>query len=116
MARRNALTSKPPDPVVNALKSLGANLRTARLRRNLTIADVAAKIGTGPRAVGDAEKGKPGSSAGVYAALLWVYGSLEPLAALADPNKDTEGQALAAKNRVRARRQRHVARQAGPER
>ena len=38
--------------------TLGANLRTVRLRRNLTIRDVADKIGTGPRAVANMEKGK----------------------------------------------------------
>ena len=58
MARKNKLLETPPYAVEQALKHLGANLRTARLRRNLTIQDVAEKIGTGPRAVGDAEKGK----------------------------------------------------------
>ena len=38
--------------------TLGANLRTARLRRNLTIQDVADKIGKGPRALANTEKGK----------------------------------------------------------
>jgi transcriptional regulator with XRE-family HTH domain len=37
--------------VEQALKRLGANLRTARLRRNLTLRAVAEKIGTGARAV-----------------------------------------------------------------
>ncbi len=43
--------------------TLGANLRPVRLRRYLTIQDVADKIGTGPRAVADTEKGK--SSTGI---------------------------------------------------
>jgi transcriptional regulator with XRE-family HTH domain len=38
---------------------LGGNLRTARLRRDLTINEAAEKIGTGSRAVSDAERGKP---------------------------------------------------------
>lgn len=45
MARENALTSSPPYAVEQALERLGANLRTARLRRNLTIDNVAGKIG-----------------------------------------------------------------------
>jgi len=104
MPRGNSLTSAPPEAVALALKSLGANLRTARLRRNLTIAQVAEKIGTGPRAVGDAEKGKPGSSVGVFAALLWTYGLLGGMATLADPNNDVEGRTSAETTaRVRAR-------------
>ena len=106
MPRRNSLTSAPPEAVARALKSLGANLRTARLRRNLTIAQVAGKIGTGPRAVGDAEKGKPGSSIGVFAALLWTYELLDDMSALADPNNDAKGQASAGTGRVRARMRR----------
>ena len=45
-------------------------LRTARLRRNLTIQDVADKIGTGPRAVADTEKGKSSTGIVVYVALF----------------------------------------------
>src|SRR5689334_3757598 len=105
MAAHNKLQSTPPYPVEEALKRLGGDLRTARLRRNLTIADVAQKIGTGPRAVMDAEKGKPSTGMVVYAALLWVYDLLQPLGELADPLKDKEGLALEAlKAPVRARK------------
>jgi len=58
MTAKNTLVMAPPYPVEQAIKRLGANLRTARLRRNLTIENVAEKIGTEPRAVSDAEKGK----------------------------------------------------------
>lgn len=102
MSRKNILTSSPPYPVEEALKRLGANLRTARLRRNLTVGNVAAKIGTGPRAVFEAEKGKPSTSAAVYTALLWAYDLLGPMAGLADPASDEEGIALS-RQRERAR-------------
>ena len=72
MAARNTLTLAPPFEVETALTTLGANLRTARERRGLTIADIAEKIGTGPRAVADAEKGKPSTGIVVYAGLLWA--------------------------------------------
>ncbi|MCZ7596725.1 MAG: hypothetical protein M5U09_01685 [Gammaproteobacteria bacterium] len=49
------------------------------------------KIGTGPRAVSDAEKGKLSTGLAVYAALLWAYDLLDPVAALADPARDQEG-------------------------
>lgn len=104
MARKNILTSTPPYAVEQALKRLGANLRTARLRRNLTIEDVAQKIGTGPRAVMYAEKGKGSTSAAVYTALLWTYDLLGPMNDLADPALDEEGLSLSlSKDRSRAR-------------
>ena len=60
---RNQLMQAPPYPVEQALTRLGENLRTARIRRNFTIDEVAQKIGTGRRAVMDAEKGKPSTGA-----------------------------------------------------
>lgn len=102
MVAKNTLGTAPPYAVERALKSLGSNLRTARLRRNLTIEDVANKIGTGPRAVSDAEKGKPTTGVAVYIALLWCYDLLGPFGALADPSQDNEGLAVA-ESRERAR-------------
>jgi transcriptional regulator with XRE-family HTH domain len=105
MVARNKLQTAPPYPVEQALKRLGENLRTARVRRNVTIADAAERIGTGPRAVMDAEKGKPSTGIVVYSALLWLYDLLQPLEELADPLKDKEGLALeAARAPTRARR------------
>ena len=102
---RNLLLTTPPYPVEKALIRLGADLRTARLRRNLTISDVAAKIGTGPRAVQDAEKGKPSTGVVVYAALLWAFDLLEQLDVVADPTHDETGQVLAlSRERKRSRR------------
>ena len=98
------MTTAPPYPVEQALKRLGTNLRTARLRRNLTIRNVAEKIGTGPRPVSDAEKGKPSTGVAVYIALLWAYDLLNPLNDVADPALDEEGMALSLhRERARAR-------------
>ena len=102
MARKNILLTAPPYAVERALAQLGENLRTARLRRNLTIEEVAQKIGTGPRPVSDAENGKVSTSAAVYVALLWAYDLLDPVRGLADPTLDKEGLALSG-TRVRAR-------------
>lgn len=105
MATKNQLIDAPPYPVHQALKGLGENLRTARLRRNMTIENVAARIGTGPRAIMDAEKGKPSTGIVVYTALLWLYGLLAPFENLADPAQDKEGLAReSAKGRTRARK------------
>jgi transcriptional regulator with XRE-family HTH domain len=106
MVAKNQLLQAPPYPVEHALARLGENLRTARVRRSLTIDEVAEKIGTGRRAVMDAEKGKASTTIGVYAALLWAYDLLQPLNDIADPAKDEEGLTLVAarqKTRVRKR-------------
>ena len=102
MAKKNILTTAPPYAVEQAIKHLALNLRTARLRRNLTIEDVANKIGTGPRAVSDAEQGKITTSIAVYTALLWTFDLLSPMEQLADPSTDDEGLALSMR-RERAR-------------
>lgn len=104
MTRKNKLLAAPPFAVEETLKRLGSNLRIARLRRNLTIQQVAEKIGTGSRAVTDAEKGKLSTGIGIYAALLWAFDLLQHLRDVADPSKDDEGQTLAlSKGRERAR-------------
>ena len=104
MTARNKLLAAPPYAVEQTLKRLGANLRTARLRRNLTLADMAEKIGTGQRAVADAEKGKPSTGIAVYAALLWALDLLDQMTGVAAPENDAEGQTLAlSRERARAR-------------
>jgi transcriptional regulator with XRE-family HTH domain len=105
MVARNQLLKAPPYPVEHALTRLGQGLRTARVRRNLSIQEAADKIGTGPRAVRDAEKGKASTGIGVYVALLWVYDLMSPFDEVANPNQDEHGLRLAAaKEKTRARR------------
>ena len=109
MTAKNTLLSAPPYAVEQTLKRLGANLRTARLRRNLTIGEVAEKIGTGPRPVSDAEKGKPSTSAAVYIALLWVYDLLGQMEDVASPELDEHGMTLSlSRERLRAREKKEL--------
>lgn len=107
MSRRNMLLQSPPYPVEQTLQLLGQNLRLARLRRDMTIADVAERIGTGPRAVMDAEKGKPTTGVVVYAALLWLYDQLDQLKEVAAPTNDDEGQSLQLWKESQRKRVRH---------
>jgi transcriptional regulator with XRE-family HTH domain len=88
MSKRNALTTAPPFEVEQTLKALGANLRIARLARNLSIEAAAAKIGVGYRAVATAEAGKATTAIGVYFSLLWTYDLLGQVRELADPARD----------------------------
>jgi transcriptional regulator with XRE-family HTH domain len=104
MTARNPLTSKPPHAIELALGRLGSNLKVARLRRGLTVRQAAEKIGTGIRAVGDAERGKPTTAVSVYLALLWLFGLMSEVELLADPGRDAEGLSLALRReRTRAR-------------
>jgi transcriptional regulator with XRE-family HTH domain len=91
-----------PHSVETGVRKLGQNLRAARLRRNLSIEDVATRIGVSRFAVADAEKGKPSTGIAVYAALLWTYRLLDQLTEIASPAKDTEGAVLSL-TRERAR-------------
>ena len=102
MTARNLLLVSPPYAVEDALAHLGMRLRMARLRRNITIAEVGKKIGAGSRAISDAEKGKPSTSVAVYVALLWAFDLMDDLDSVADLSRDVDGIALA-KRRVRAR-------------
>lgn len=101
MSKRNAVTTAPPFEVEQTLKVLGANLRTARLARNLSIEAAAAKIGVGYRAVSTAEAGKATTAIGVYVSLLWAYDLLSQVREIADPTRDALVQ-RAARARERA--------------
>jgi transcriptional regulator with XRE-family HTH domain len=99
------LLAAPPFPVETALRTLGKNLRIARLRRNLTVDQVAEKIGVNRKSVLDAEKGKLSTSIAIYAAILWALDLLGQFATVADPAADKEGLTLAlARERSHARR------------
>jgi len=103
MAAKNSLTTTPPYQVEDAIKTLGANLRTARLRRGLTMQEIGEKIGAGTRAVADAEKGKPSTAIAVYVGLLWALDLIDQMQDVAAPENDKEGLALSM-SRQRARR------------
>ena len=109
MTAKNSLSTSPPYAVEGVLRQLGANLKTARLRRNLTLREVGGKLGAGVRAIADAERGKPTTGIAVYAGLLWAYDLLDSMAELADPAGDAEGIALVDfRQRARSRTSREL--------
>ncbi len=91
MPPRSPLTETPPFAVESVIKTLGANLRTARLRRNLTMTEVADKLGVGRHVISDAENGKPGTAIAVYVGMLWTMNLLDHLERVADPAADEVG-------------------------
>lgn len=105
MPQPTSFIASMPFAVENGIKQLGRNLRIARLRRNLSLADVAEKLGVSRYVVSHAENGKASTSIAVYAGLLWTYGLLDQFSALANPEGDKEGMALSlVHGRTRARR------------
>lgn len=109
MSNTSRITDSPPAAVVEALKRLGRNIRTARLRRKLRIEDVAGRMGASRFTVADLERGKPGTSAAAYFGALWALGLLEQARDLADPDRDQEGKVLeSARSPKQARRPRRL--------
>lgn len=83
-----------PFEAAQALKEFGQNLRTARLRRNLTLQEVAERVGIHRETLALAEKGSPNVSIGNYVGALWVLGLTNQMSAVANPESDRVGQSL----------------------
>lgn len=81
-----------------ALERLGQDIRNARLRRRITVADLAVRAGTSPSSIARLERGDPGVAIGRLADVLVVLGLLERLADLIDIRNDDLGLALTAKH------------------
>lgn len=79
-----------------ALERLGQDIRNARLRRGIAVADLAARAGTSPSSISRLEKGDRGVAIGTLADVLVVMGLVERLADLVDIRKDDLGLALEA--------------------
>ncbi|MER2534372.1 MAG: helix-turn-helix transcriptional regulator [Rhizobiaceae bacterium] len=80
-----------------ALERLGHDIRNARLRRRITVADLAVRAETSASSIARLERGDPGVAIGTLADVLVVLGLLERLADLIDIRKDDLGLALTAK-------------------
>lgn len=77
-----------------ALERLGQDIRYARLRRGITMADLALRSGTSTSSIARLERGDPGVATGTLAEVLLVLGLLERFADLVDIRKDDLGLAL----------------------
>lgn len=77
-----------------ALERLGQDIRNARLRRGIAVADLAVRAGTSPSSIARLERGDLGVAIGTLADVLVVLGLLERLADLIDIRKDDLGLAL----------------------
>lgn len=87
-----------PLPVQKILKTLGSNIKEARIRRRLTMKLVAERAGIKTDTLSKVEKGSTTVSIGIYAKILFVLGLAENLYELANPDKDEVGKILEAEN------------------
>jgi len=82
-----ALLTIPP-AAASALKTLGENLRVARVRRRESQRTWAKRLGISVPTLIRMEKGDPGVGAGIYATALWLMGTVGGLSELAAPAAD----------------------------
>ncbi|PQA88328.1 helix-turn-helix domain-containing protein [Hyphococcus luteus] len=74
-----------------ALKSLGANLKTARLKRRIALKDFAERIGVSESTLIRLEKGDEGVSIGALTMACLVLGELGRISEFLDPGSDDTG-------------------------
>lgn len=91
-------TSVIPIPVNKALKTLGRNIKEARIKRRITLALVAERAGISYLTALNVEKGCATVSMGIYAKVLFVMGLLEDIYEIANPDKDEVGKILEYEN------------------
>ena len=78
----------------SALNQLGKDLRSARLRRGISVADLAARASTSTSTITRLEKGDAGVGIGTLSDILVVFGLIDRLADLVEIRKDDLGLAL----------------------
>ena len=87
-------TQTLPIPVKSALRSLGSDIRDARLRRRIPTAVMAQRAFISRTTLVKVEKGYPGVGIGIYATVLFALGMLDRLRDLASARTDEIGLAL----------------------
>jgi transcriptional regulator with XRE-family HTH domain len=88
-----------PAQVSERVDNLGHRVRVARVRRGMSIADLAAKAGLNRNTLNALELGRPGVSLGAFVTVLWALGLDGTLEGLANPDADTHGKTLEASRR-----------------
>ncbi len=88
----------PPFAVVRALKKLGTDIHSARLRRRISAEILAERALISRSTLHKIEKGDSGVSIGNYAAVLFGLGLGTPFEDLADITNDLHGRILDEKN------------------
>lgn len=74
-----------------ALEALGANIKTARLKRRISVKGFAERIGVSESTVARLEKGDDGVSIGTLAMACLVLGEIDRISDFLDPGSDDTG-------------------------
>ncbi|TVS09152.1 MAG: XRE family transcriptional regulator [Gammaproteobacteria bacterium] len=74
-----------------ALASLGANIKTARLKRRISVKGFAERAGVSERTITRLEKGDDGVSMGTLAMACLVLGEINRISEFLDPGLDDTG-------------------------
>lgn len=74
-----------------ALVALGANIRTARLKRRISVKEFAERVGVSESTIGRLEKGDDGVSIGTLAMACLVLGEIGRISDFLDPGSDETG-------------------------
>jgi transcriptional regulator with XRE-family HTH domain len=85
--------------VTQRIRDLGHRLRVARIRRGLSLAEAAGKVGVNRNTLGALESGRPGVAIGAYVGVLWALGLDQTLEGVANPDADLHGKTLEASRR-----------------
>lgn len=88
-----------PTEVAERIRDIGYRVRLARIRRGMSIAEVAAKAGIDRNTLNALELGKHGVAIGAYVTILWALGLDKTLDGVAHPDADTHGKTLEASRR-----------------
>ena len=70
MSRHSTVTHEAPVDIAEAARALGEHLREARVARGLTLSEVGEMLGISRFTVAHAERGKLGTSIGVYLSIM----------------------------------------------
>lgn len=100
---KNTMGTKLPRKLEQKMELMGEQIKLARLRRNLSIAQVAERATCSPLTLARIEKGSPTVSIGIYARVLYALQLDDDLLLIA--KEDTFGrtlQDLSLKHRQRA--------------
>lgn len=74
-----------------ALEALGANIKTARLKRRISMKDFAQRISVSESTIARLEKGDDGVSIGTLAMACLVLGEVDRVSGFLDPATDDTG-------------------------
>lgn len=83
-----------PFAVDEAARRLGSRIRLARVRRRVSLRELAERAGLNHKTAAAVEAGNLLTGIGAYLALIWALGLEREMAKLLDPDHDEEGKRL----------------------